>query len=90
MPSRKINARSNMAHARAMRLLLMLALVTAGAGCTLDQFNRFAYEQGEQYRCTQSANHKPNESMEDLKCMSPDRPRDMSYDEYQQARGRIK
>jgi hypothetical protein len=85
-----MSARMKILQPRAKRLLLMLVLATAGAGCTFDQFKRFAYEQGEQYRCTQTANHKPNESMEDLKCMSPDRPQDLSYDEYQQAREQAK
>lgn len=69
-----------------MRWPFLLVLVMAGPGCTMDQLRRFAYDQGQQYRCMQDADHRPNEGMEDLKCMSPDRPRDMSYDEYQRAR----
>ncbi len=62
------------------------ALFITLAGCSVEDVKRFGYNESQQYACMQRNEDRPNESMNDFKCMSPTERKGMSYDEYQQAR----
>jgi len=58
-----------------------------GTGCTADQILGTAYDAGRQHSCRQAAEYKPNESMEEFKCITAQQEdRGLSWAEYRQAR----
>ncbi len=56
------------------------------AGCSVEGIKRLGFDESQQYACKEANEGRPNESMNDLKCMSATEREGMSYEEYQQAR----
>jgi hypothetical protein len=72
---------------RTLLPVLAAAMLLPAAGCTHDQLYGFAYEEGRNYSCRQAAEHKPNESMEEFRCMTEPQARGgPSWEEYKEAR----
>ena len=78
-----------MQRASFLPLSTAVLVLAAGTGCTGDQMLATAYNVGQQHACKQNAEHRPNESMEDLKCITASQSEGgRSWEEYRDARAR--
>lgn len=67
--------------------LSLVFAASLAAGCAPEEMYRFAYQEGQQYTCRQAAEHKPNESMEEFRCMTETHASDgQSWEEYRENR----
>ena len=67
-------------------LLLSLSLVAVNGGCSRARLQRFAYDVGTQRSCLKANEHRYNESMRDLQCLTPGSEKNREYEQYQRAR----
>jgi hypothetical protein len=71
------------------RALSLAFAASLAAGCAPEEMYRFAHEEGQRYTCRQAAGHKPNESMEQFRCMTETRVAGgPSWEEYREDRER--
>ncbi|HEY7840363.1 MAG TPA: hypothetical protein VIC61_02235, partial [Gammaproteobacteria bacterium] len=71
------------------RALSLAFAASLAAGCAPEEMYRFAYEEGQRYTCRQAAEHKPNESMEEFRCMTETHAAgDRLWEEYREDRER--
>lgn len=67
-------------------VLVPVALFVTITGCSKAQLQRFAYNLGTQQSCMDANEHRYNESMRDLECMTQNSEKDQAYEKYQRAR----
>jgi hypothetical protein len=69
------------------RLAPIMSIAAIASACSYNNVKEFSYNVGEQRACMQDNDNRPYESAKDLDCMTASQPGEMSYQDYQRARG---